>query len=329
MTSKCFTKGGLNMKKELVNNKVTIIGAGLVGSTTAFALMAGGTVSEIAMIDLDKKRLAGEVMDLNHGISFVPPVNIYEGSYEDCADSNIVIVTAGVGQRPGETRIDLLKRNIEVFKQIVPSIVENNKECIILVVTNPVDILTYATLKISGLPDNQVIGSGTVLDSARLKYLLSANCNIASQNVDAYIIGEHGDTELPAWSLTNIAGTPIENFCQFCRGNCRPEHKERIFEEAKNSAYKIIEGKGATYYAVALAVRRIVEAIIRNDNSILPVSSIMKGYYGVEDVCLSLPSIVNDKGIERVLELPLSDKEIELFRHSANTLKESLREIGF
>jgi L-lactate dehydrogenase len=197
------------------------------------------------------------------------------------------------------------------------------------VVTNPVDILTYATLKISGLPDNQVIGSGTVLDSARLKYLLSANCNIASQNVDAYIIGEHGDTELPAWSLTNIAGTPIENFCQFCRGNCRPEHKERIFEEAKNSAYKIIEGKGATYYAVALAVRRIVEAILRNDNSILPVSSIMKGYYGVEDVCLSLPSIVNDKGIERVLELPLSDKEIELFRHSANTLKESLREIGF
>lgn len=317
------------MKKELVNNKVTIIGAGLVGSTTAFALMAGGTVSEIAMIDLDKKRLAGEVMDLNHGISFVPPVNIYEGSYEDCADSNIVIVTAGVGQRPGETRIDLLKRNIEVFKQIVPRIVENNKEGIILVVTNPVDILTYATLKISGLPDNQVIGSGTVLDSARLKYLLSANCNIASQNVDAYIIGEHGDTELPAWSLTNIAGTPIENFCQFCRGNCRPEHKERIFEEAKNSAYKIIEGKGATYYAVALAVRRIVEAIIRNDNSILPVSSIMKGYYGVEDVCLSLPSIVNDKGIERVLELPLSDKEIELFRHSANTLKESLREIGF
>ncbi|MDD3612998.1 MAG: L-lactate dehydrogenase [Eubacteriales bacterium] len=317
------------MKKELVNNKVTIIGAGLVGSTTAFALMAGGTVSEIAMIDLDKKRLAGEVMDLNHGISFVPPVNIYEGSYEDCADSNIVIVTAGVGQRPGETRIDLLKRNIEVFKQIVPRIVENNKEGIILVVTNPVDILTYATLKISGLPDNQVIGSGTVLDSARLKYLLSANCNIASQNVDAYIIGEHGDTELPAWSLTNIAGTPIENFCQFCRGNCRPEHKERIFEEAKNSAYKIIEGKGATYYAVALAVRRIVEAILRNDNSILPVSSIMKGYYGVEDVCLSLPSIVNDKGIERVLELPLSDKEIELFRHSANTLKESLREIGF
>lgn len=317
------------MKKELVNNKVTIIGAGLVGSTTAFALMAGGTVSEIAMIDLDKKRLAGEVMDLNHGISFVPPVNIYEGSYEDCADSNIVIVTAGVGQRPGETRIDLLKRNIEVFKQIVPRIVENNKEGIILVVTNPVDILTYATLKLSGLPDNQVIGSGTVLDSARLKYLLSANCNIASQNVDAYIIGEHGDTELPAWSLTNIAGTPIENFCQFCRGNCRPEHKERIFEEAKNSAYKIIEGKGATYYAVALAVRRIVEAILRNDNSILPVSSIMKGYYGVEDVCLSLPSIVNDKGIERVLELPLSDKEIELFRHSANTLKESLREIGF
>ncbi|HZK34472.1 MAG TPA: L-lactate dehydrogenase [Bacillota bacterium] len=315
--------------KELINNKVTIVGAGYVGATTAFALMAGGTVSEIAMIDLDKKRLAGEVMDLNHGITFVPTVDIYEGTYEDCSDSNIVIITAGVGQRPGESRIDLLKRNIEVFKQIVPKVVEKNKDCIILVVTNPVDILTYATLKISGLPENQVIGSGTVLDSARLKYLLSENCNIAAQNVHAYIIGEHGDTELPAWSLTNIAGTPIEEFCKYCKGNCAPSHKEKIFEEAKNSAYKIIEGKGATYYAVALAVRRIVEAILRNDNSILPVSSIMKGYYGVEDVCISLPSIVNENGIKRVLELPLSDKEIKLFRHSADTLKQSLSEIGF
>src|SRR5690554_4083204 len=317
------------MEKQFISDKVTIIGAGLVGATTAFALMNAGTTSEIALIDLNEKRLSGEIMDLNHGIAFVPSTKIRAGTYDDCSDSNIVIITAGAAQRPGETRIELLKRNIEVFKSIVPKIVEKNRDCVILVVTNPVDILTYATWKFSGLPANQVIGSGTVLDSARFKYLLSEHCHVSPQNVHAYIIGEHGDTEVPAWSITNIAGMTVEKFCFKCGKACAEDEKNKIFEEVKNSAYRIIEGKGATYYAVALAVRRIVEAILRNENSILPVSSLMKGYYGVEDVCLSLPSIVNDKGIERVLELPLSDKEIELFRHSANTLKESLREIGF
>lgn len=315
--------------KEFISDKVSIVGAGFVGATTAFALLEGGVTSEIALIDVNQKKLTGEVLDLNHGISFVPPVNLHEGTYDDCADSNIVIITAGVGQKPGETRIDLLKRNIEVFKDIIPKIVEKNRDCVILVVTNPVDILTYAALKISGLPDNQVIGSGTVLDSSRFKYLLSKHCNVAPYNVHAYIIGEHGDTEVPAWSITNIAGMTIDQFCFQCDKECAEKEKNRIFEEVKTSAYKIIEGKGATYYAVALAVRRITEAILRNENSILPVSSLMKFYYGVEDVCLSLPSIVNSKGLVRVLELPLSDEEIKGFRHSADTLKKSLKEIGF
>jgi len=291
--------------------------------------MIGGTTSEIVLIDVNEKKLNGEVLDLNHGISFVPPVKIYAGTYDDCRDSDIVIITAGVGQKPGETRLDLLKRNIKVFQSIVPRITAVNKDCIILVVTNPVDILTYATLKISGLPPHRVIGSGTVLDSARFKYLLSRHCHVAQQNVHAYIIGEHGDTEVAAWSITHIAGMPIEEYCLGCESPCAKEEKQRIFEEVKNSAYKIIEGKGATYYAVGLAVRRIVEAILRDENSILPVSSLMQGYYGVNDVCLSLPSLVNRNGVSKVLKLPLSNEEIAQFQHSADVLKQSLREIGY
>lgn len=317
------------MRKNLVFDKVTIIGAGYVGATTAYALMMGGTTSEIAMIDLDKDRLAGEVMDLNHGVVFVPPVKVYAGTYEDCKDSNIVIITAGVGQKPGETRVDLLKRNIDVFKDIVPKVVEKNDKCIILVVTNPVDVLTYATLKISGLPSSQVIGSGTVLDSARFKYLISQHCNVGPGNVHAYIIGEHGDTEVPAWSITNIASLPIEKFCIQCGRGCGEECKERIFSDVKNAAYQIIEGKGATYYAIGVAVRRIVEAILRDESSVLSVSSLMEGYYGVKDVCVSLPTIVNEHGIARVLELPLNDEEIKAFRHSAQTMRDLLNQVGF
>jgi len=315
--------------KKLIADKVTIIGAGLVGSTTAYALMNAGAASEIALIDLNESRLMGEVMDLNHGIFFVPPVRIKAGTYDDCADSSVVVITAGVSQKPGETRIDLLKRNVNVFKAIVPKIVEHNKECTILVVTNPVDILTYVTLKISGLPSNRVIGSGTLLDSARFRFLLSEHCNIASQNVHAYIIGEHGDTEVAAWSVSNIAGIPFEDYCLNCGKDCGNTNKERIFEEVKNAAYKIIEGKGSTYYAVGLAVRRIIEAILRDENVVLPVSSLMQGHYGVFDVCVSLPSLINSDGLVKILELPLNDSEREGFKHSAATLRDILTEIGF
>jgi len=315
--------------KKFTTDKVTIIGAGLVGSTTAYALMNAGAASEIALIDLNENRLMGEVMDLNHGIFFVPPVRIKAGTYDDCADSNVVVITAGVSQKPGETRIDLLKRNVSVFKAIVPKIVEHNKECIILVVTNPVDILTYVALKISGLPSNRVIGSGTLLDSARFRFLLSEHCNVASQNVHAYIIGEHGDTEVAAWSVSNIAGIPFEDYCLNCGQDCGNTNKERIFDEVKNAAYKIIEGKGSTYYAVGLAVRRIIEAILRDENVVLPVSSLMHGHYGVKDVCVSLPSLINSDGLVKILELPLNDREKEGFKHSAATLRAILTEIGF
>jgi len=317
------------MRSNLVFDKVTIIGAGYVGSTTAYALMNAGTTSEIAMIDLNEKKLAGEIMDLNHGITFVPPVKIYAGTYEDCKDSNIVIITAGVNQKPGETRIDLLKRNVEVFKNIVPKIVEQNQNCIILVVTNPVDVLTYVTLKISELPPNQVIGSGTVLDSARFKYLIGEHCNVSTHNVHAYIIGEHGDTEVPAWSITNIAGMSIEKYCVQCGRKCPDNQKQEIFENVRDAAYKIIEGKGATYYAVGLAVRRIVEAILRDENTVLPVSSLMQGNYGVKDVCLSLPTIINEHGVKRVLDLPLSDEEIKGFQKSAQAIRSALDQVGF
>lgn len=315
------------MRNSDVSDKVTIIGAGFVGSTIAYALMLGGTTSEIAIIDLDEKRLAGEVMDLNHGAVFAPPLKIHAGTEEDYRDSNIVIIAAGVSQTPGETRMHLLQRNINVLKAIVPKIVEKNKKCIILVVTNPVDILTYATLKISELPSSQVIGSGTVLDSARLKYLISENCNVSPSNVHAYIIGEHGDSEVAAWSITNIASVHIDDYCPICDKGCDINYKEDIFKNVKNAAYQIIDGKGATYYAIGLAVRRIVEAILRDENSVLPVSSLIQELYGVEDVCLSLPSIVNLNGIERVLELPLNEDEIEKFRNSAEIVRKSLEEL--
>lgn len=309
------------------NDKVTIIGAGFVGATIAYALMNAGTASEIALVDLNAKKVEGEVMDLNHGISFVPPVRIKEGTYADCADSNIVIITAGASQKNGETRIDLLKRNIEIFRNIIPKITEYNKNCILLVVSNPVDIMAYAAYKISGMPANQVIGSGTVLDSSRFRYLLSKHCGVNAQNVHAYIIGEHGDTEVPAWSITNIAGIPIEQYCIKCTNNKNCKSKETIFEDVKNSAYKIIEDKGATYYAIGLAVRRIVEAILRDENSILPVSSLMQNYYGTDDVYLSLPTTVNIHGINKVLELPLNDNEIKYFRKSAETLKSYIKQL--
>ncbi|NLC69129.1 MAG: L-lactate dehydrogenase [Clostridiaceae bacterium] len=308
--------------------KVTIIGAGFVGSATAYTLMLSGLISEIAIIDINVDKAEGEVMDLNHGVPFVSPVKIHVGTYEDCSNSDIIIISAGVNQKPGESRLDLLKKNTEVFKNIISNITRyaaNNP--ILLVVTNPVDILTYVTCKISGFPENKVIGSGTVLDTARFRYLLAYHVGVDARNVHGYIIGEHGDTEVAAWSISNIAGIPIDAYCEKCK-RCKDKiRREEIFTEVKNAAYKIIKKKGATYYAVALSVRRIVEAIARNENSVLTVSSLLRGQYGLDDVCLSLPTIVNGRGIEEVLEIPLSSREKELLNKSANSLKDVLRKL--
>ena len=315
------------MNKNLNPNKIAVIGAGGVGATTAYALMVQGVGSEIVLIDVNKEKAEGEAMDLRHGASFVNPVDIYAGDYKDLADAKLIVITAGTAQKPGESRLDLVKKNTGIFKNIISSITEYNQEGILLVVTNPVDILTYLSYKISGFPANRVIGSGTVLDSSRFRSLLSKNCNIAASNVHGYIIGEHGDSEVPVWSLTNIAGTKIENYCPICNKGCNEQDLEEISNQVKNAAYEIIDKKGATFYAVALGVSRIARAILRDENAVLTVSSLMEGYYGVENMSLSLPTIINSKGIERVLELPLSEKEEKDFKDSAQKLKENIKEL--
>jgi L-lactate dehydrogenase len=307
--------------------KVAVIGAGFVGATSAYALMNAGTASEIVLVDIDRDKLEGEVLDLDHGITFVPPVRILAGDYESCSDAELIILTAGASQKPGESRLDLLKKNAEVFKDILPGTLESGFKGIFLVVTNPVDILTYVTLKLSGFDPSRVIGSGTLLDTARFRYLVSKRCGIAPQNVHAHIIGEHGDSEVAAWSAVNIAGIPFESFCESCNRPCGMEEKESIARSVKEAAYKIIDKKGATYYAIGLSVRRIVQALLRDENSVLTVSSLLTGMYGIEDVCLSLPSIINRKGIASVLKLPLSEEEAQALRSSAATIKDVLQEL--
>lgn len=309
-------------------SRVVIIGAGLVGSTFAYSLMINGVVSEIVMIDVNQERLAGEVMDLNHGISFVRPVLVRQGTYADCAGAAIVVICAGSNQKPGETRIDLLTRNAAIFKTIVTQIQASGSEALLLIASNPVDIMTYITYKLSGYAPGRVIGSGTVLDSARLRFLLSQHCQVDPSNVHAYMIGEHGDTEVPVWSLANIAGVRFDEYCPVCTHRCDPLPRRQIFEEVKNSAYKIIQGKGATYYAIGLALVEIVESILRNEYSVLTVSSLLQGEYGLEDVCLSLPSIVSIRGVEQRINLALSQEEEAGLIHSATVLKEIQAQIN-
>lgn len=313
------------MKKQ--GNKIVIVGAGQVGATTAYTLLLSGLISELVLIDLNEKKARGEVLDLAHGIPLCPPADIKLGTYADCENADIVILTAGANQKPGETRMDLTRKNIEVFRSIVPNVVKYAPHAILLVVTNPCDVLTYVTWKLSGLPANQVIGSGTVLDTSRLRYLLSQHTGVDARNVHTYVLGEHGDTELPAWSLTSIAGMNMDEYCGLCntcQGNLSKTMREEFPEKVRNAAYQIIEGKGATYYAVALAVRRIVEAILRDEQSILTVSSLLTGQYGLHDVCLSLPCIVGVTGVQEVLPIHLSDEEQALLYTSAEAIQSAI-----
>jgi len=315
---------------ETLKPKVAIVGSGNVGSTFAFALMTSGLAREIALVDTRAERAKGECMDLNHGASFVPPSNICSTGYEGCEGADIVVITAGAKQGPGETRIDLAQKNAEIFKDIMPRITKYARDSILLVVTNPVDVLTYVTLKVSGLPENRVMGSGTVLDSSRFRYLISEHCKVDPRNVHAYIIGEHGDTELPVWSHANIGGMVLSDYCPVCEEKTKCKGKksfDAIFEEVKTSAYKIIEAKGATYYAIALALVKIVESILRDENSVLPVSTLINNYYGINDVCLSIPSIVDKNGVKKFLKLKLSLKEQGQLKHSAKTLKGVIKDL--
>jgi len=306
--------------------KIAIVGAGNVGSTFAFSLMISGLAREIVLIDKNELLAQGECMDLNHGLSLTHPTTIYAAGFEGCKDADIVVITAGANQKEGQSRIDLVRNNVEIFKDIIPSISKYAENAILLVVTNPVDILTYVTLKLSGLPSNRVIGSGTVLDTARLKYMISDYCKVDARNIHAYIIGEHGDTELPVWSNATIAGMNIESYCsQYTQHQNVKVELAEIFENVKNSAYKIIKAKGATNYSIALALVKITRSILRNENSILPISTLINDYYGVSDVCISIPSCVNSSGVEQYLKLELSDVEQKLFIHTAQTKKNIIK----
>lgn len=298
-----------------------------MGSASAFALMESGLFSEMVLIDANREKAEGEALDISHGLPFAKPMQIYAGGYADISDAAVIVVTAGAGQKPGETRLDLVKKNVGIFKSVIPQIVEYNKDGILLIVANPVDILTYAAAKLSGFPENRVFGSGTVLDTARLKFLLGEHLQVDSRSVHAFIIGEHGDSEIAAWSSANVSGIPLNRFCEM-RGHFEHEKAMReIAENVKNSAYEIIEKKGATYYGIAMSVRRICEAIVRDEKSILPVSSIQKGDLGIKGLALSMPMIVGKNGVEGTVPIELSEDEREELKKSADTLQSVINDV--
>ncbi len=306
--------------------KCAIIGAGGVGATTAFTLVQSGLFNEIVIIDVNKNKAEGEALDIAHGIQFTNPVNIYSGDYNDLYDAYLVIITAGANQLPGETRIDLINKNASIFKKIIPSITKYNKDCMLLIVSNPVDILTMFALELSGFPKERVLGSGTVLDTSRLRYLLSKKLEVDSKNIHAFIIGEHGDSELAVWSNADIAGIHIENYCKNIADSYNI-NLEEILEEVRNSAYHIIEKKGSTFYGVAMAVKRITQAIIRDEYSILPVSHFLNGEYGIKDICLGIPAVICREGVKKIIPITLNEKEKTYLNKSAETLKAAYKSI--
>lgn len=311
------------MKKLTLNNrKAAIIGCGFVGSATAFCLMQSGLFSELVLLDVDKEKAEAEALDISHGIPFAGHMKIYAGTYDDIPDAAMIIVTAGAGQKPNETRLDLVHKNVEIFKSIIPEISRRSYQGILLIVSNPVDILTYAAVKLSKMPENRVIGSGTVLDTARLKYELGEHLSVDSRSVHAFIIGEHGDSEIAAWSSANISGVTLNRFCEMRGHFHHDESMDEIAETVKNSAYEIIAKKRATYYGIAMSVKRICEAIVKNEKSVLPVSGMVHGIYGIDGIALSMPVVVGLDGIETHVPISLDKEEQEQLKKSADLLKE-------
>jgi L-lactate dehydrogenase len=308
--------------------RVVVIGAGNVGATFAYALLFRGLAAEIVLIDANHARAEGEAMDLNHAEPFTNPTRVWAGNYDDCAGAAIVVVCAGAGQKPGETRLDLVKRNADIFAKIIPEVSRRNPDGILLIATNPVDVLTQVSQKLSGMPVNRVIGSGTILDTARFRHLLGRHFKVEPRSVHAYIIGEHGDSEVPVWSLANIAGLRLADYAELNGMSHDQAALDDIFRQTRDAAYHIIERKGATYYAVAAGLMRIVEAILRDQRTVLSVSSLINGYYGIENLCLSLPAVVGRNGIDRVLRLHLNDEEETALRHSAEVLRKTAEGVG-
>ena len=302
-------------------NKVAVIGCGFVGSACAFTLMQHSLYSEMVLIDVDRSRAEGEAMDISHGLLFAKPINIYAGGYDDLADASMIIITAGANQKPGETRLDLVRKNTKILLSVLAEIEKRNYRGNILIVSNPVDILTRVAQRHSALPEERIFGSGTVLDTARLKYLLGEHLSVDSRSVHAFIIGEHGDSEIPVWSSANVSGVPLHDFCEMRGYYDHDNAMLEIGESVKNSAYAIIERKGATYYGIAMAVLRICEAVVRDEKSILPVSAALHGEFGIEGATLSVPAILGKNGAEKIVPISLSESELTRLRYSADMLK--------
>ncbi len=306
------------------NKKIGIVGCGFVGATIAYTLMESEMFNEMVLIDVNEAKARGEALDLSHCLPFLAQMQIYQSSYIGLENASIVVVAAGTNQKEGETRLDLLNRNVKIFREIISRISEVNRECIILVVSNPVDILTFAALKLSGFQSSRVIGSGTVLDSARLKYLVGNRLGVDSRNVHSFIIGEHGDSELAVWSSANVSGIDLDEYCRISDKVNSISELYPLFDYVKNSAYDIIRDKGATYYAIAQSTKRIIKSIVSDDNSVLPVSTLVEGHYGLHDICLSVPAIIGHGGVKEVLDIPLNDDELNRLYSSAETIRRSI-----
>lgn len=308
--------------------KGVIIGAGQVGMACAYSMLIQNTLDEMVIVDVNTEKLEGEVMDLVHGLPFVQPSNVRAGTLADGKNADIVIITAGAKQKPGESRLSLVQRNAELFKSIIPEVIRCCPEAILLIVTNPVDIMTYVSLKLSGLPSSNVIGSGTVLDTGRFRYLLAKKFQLDPRSIHAYIIGEHGDSEVAVWSKVNVAGMHL--FEEVAQGTPIEEvdSAKQIFDQVKNAAYEVIQRKGATSYAIGLGVTQIVQAILRNQNRVLTLSTLINGYEGIEDVCLSLPVVVNRQGVSKILNLSLSPNEKQQLLESSKVLRQTIDQLN-
>jgi L-lactate dehydrogenase len=310
-------------------SKVAVVGAGHVGATFAYAACIQGLCRELAIINRTRAKAEGEAMDLHHSLPFLQPMEITAGGYELAADAQLVVVTAGAAQAEGQSRLELARTNARITEDIVERVLEHNHEPVILMVSNPVDVLTHVAQEKSGLPRGRVLGTGTALDTARFRYLLSENCNLDPRNVHGYVVGEHGKSEVALWSTVRVGGVLLDDYCRTCPKECAPERFAGIAQEVRDAAFQVIERKGATYYAIGMAMVRIAQAVLADQHSVLTVSTRAPGYYGLGEVCLSLPCVVGSRGVEEVLQPKLSDQEGRDLARSARVLKESLAQAGY
>lgn len=308
--------------------KAAVIGCGFVGSACAFSLIQRGLFSELVLIDANRDKAEGEAMDLSHGLPYIAAMDVYAGTYDDLSDCALIVITAGANQKPGQTRLELIGQNVNILNAIIPQITARPFEGILLIVSNPVDVLTYLSKELSGYPRERVIGSGTVLDTARLKQLLGEELGVDSRNVHAFIVGEHGDSELAVWSGANVSGLDLQDFCRLRGKALNPQDMDRLYREVQGSADAIIRRKGATYYGIAMAVGRIAECIVKDEHAVLPVSAVLEGEYGLEKLALSVPAIVGKNGLEKILEIPLSQTERTALDSSAQQMQQAIRQVS-